>query len=67
MHEITYVKWACSYCGKEFDVKFWCEQHEKEYHKCNLCKHSYLVYNNELECALKDKGEECKFESKEKR
>lgn len=64
MREVHYIKYACSYCGKEFDSKFWCEQHEEETHKCNLCKHSYLVYNSELECALKNKGEECKFESR---
>lgn len=64
MREKTYVKWVCSYCDKEFDSKFWCEQHEKEMHKCNLCTHSYLVYCSELNCSLKDKGEECKFEEK---
>ena len=62
MREVHYVKYACSYCGKEFDSKFWCEQHELQEHKCNNCKHHYMVYCSELECALKAKGEKCNFE-----
>ena len=66
MREKWIVKYVCSFCGKEFDSKFWCEQHEEEKHKCELCKHHYMVYCNELECALKYKGEACHFEPREK-
>ena len=65
MHEKHYIKYVCSYCGKEFDVKFWCEQHEKEQHKCYFCKHHYLVHCKELNCKLKDEGNKCNFEPKE--
>lgn len=64
MHEKTYVKWVCDYCGKEFDVKFFCRQHEKEQHKCETCEHSYYVYCTELNCARKDKGQECSYQVK---
>ena len=62
MHEKNYVKYVCDYCGKEFDAKLWCEQHQKEQHLCHLCKHHYIVYCSELECALKEKGQSCNFE-----
>jgi hypothetical protein len=64
MHEKTYVKWVCDYCGKEFDVKFHCRMHEREEHKCEICEHSYLVYGCELECERQNKGKKCSFKMK---
>ena len=63
MHsKVIAEEYFCDHCNRKF-YSFWeCKRHEKEKHVCNKCKHSYLVYNSELECALKNKGEECNFE-----
>ena len=62
MKEVIYYQ--CEYCLATFSTKIGCVEHEKDYHKCPRCKHSYYVYGCELNCDRLNNKNKCKFEER---
>lgn len=64
MKEVLITHYQCEFCYKIFELKWQCDLHEREKHKCPNCIHSYYVYGCELNCELENNKKRCKYQSK---
>ena len=66
MKIVLVENYQCDFCNQVFNMKWQCQLHEKEKHKCPNCEHSYYVYGIELNCELENNRKPCRFKEKKK-